>query len=99
MASGWTAIAGCRWGKTERRSREIRRDRRGEAEEHERRTDRGGRSTKFQPPSTREAPNTKLQLSTGEWLGTAVWSLEVDVSLELGCWNLALLHRPPPARP
>jgi hypothetical protein len=47
---------------------------------------------KFQHPSSREAPNFKLQNRPGDY-----WMLELEVSLELGAWNLELLQSFPSA--
>jgi hypothetical protein len=45
------------------------------------------KSTKHQPPSSREIPSTKLQNQA--WLrAEKYWSLKFEVSLELGGWNL-----------
>jgi hypothetical protein len=39
-------------------------------------------SSKFQVPSSKEAPNFKIQTNAGFWI------LELEISLELGTWNL-----------
>src|ERR1051325_7348658 len=44
-------------------------------------------NSKFQAPSSRKAPNTKLQTTSA----AGVWSLVFGASLELGAWNLVLL--------
>src|SRR4051794_20941102 len=47
-------------------------------------------SSKHQAPNTREAPILKLQNERDELM---LWSLEIDVSLELGVWLLELVMR------
>src|SRR5438552_5940007 len=49
-------------------------------------------SAKRQHPSTREAPNSKLQTKTGHWC------LELGASLVLGCWSLELFPNCPQTR-
>jgi hypothetical protein len=49
-------------------------------------------SSNIQHPNSREAPNFKLQNRPGDY-----WMLELEVSLELGAWNLELLQSFPSA--
>jgi hypothetical protein len=44
-------------------------------------------SSKHQRPNSREAPNFKFQKPASD---CGVWNLVIEVSLELGAWNLEL---------
>jgi hypothetical protein len=52
------------------------------------------KSSKFQPPSTRETPNTKNKMPgsniTTEYPASA-WSFKLGASLDVGAWDLELL--------
>src|SRR5947209_11635669 len=56
----------------------------------------GTESSKHQAPSTREAPNRKLQRSRRSWID--VWSLKILWSLELGAWRFFSRQLQPPAQ-
>src|SRR5258708_28714701 len=61
--------------------------------------------SKLQHPTSREAPNSNIQHAeqhqgpTNEprfWSGLEVWKLELEYSLDIGCWKLELPCRSHP---